>query len=337
MNSAMAKLRLVNLLDDFALGGVTRYLGIFDSQMLRSVVEPTLLGVAPKAVIAPRLEADVIITNFPPSWRRILFLASLRMRNPQARLIHLEHSYTRAWETLKVPAKTRFRALLKIALRVFDDVVCDSQNQADWLAEAASIDRQRIKVIYPYVENKGLEDLPLPDFSSSRPLRIGAFGRFHEQKGFDLLIEAYRAGAFHGAGLLIGGFGEDEAWLHALAAGAPGLSFYGKVVDVPDFLSRCDVVAIPSRWEAGGLVNIEAREAGRPILVSPVDGLPEQLGAAGRIVDFTSADAVAKAMASLEPSTLAAMAKAARESTKNCGVARQCEWAQFLAGTGAGT
>lgn len=48
-------------------------------------------------------------------------------------------------------------------------------------------------------------------------------------------------------------------------------------MDVPDFLSRCDVVAIPSRWEAGGLINIGAREAGRPILVSPVDGLPEQL------------------------------------------------------------
>lgn len=81
--------------------------------------------------------------------------------------------------------------MLKIALRVFDDLVCDSHNQADWLAEAASIDRQRIKVISPYVESKGLEDLPLPDFSSSRPLRIGAFGRFHEQKGFDHLIEAY--------------------------------------------------------------------------------------------------------------------------------------------------
>ncbi len=334
MDSWTTKPRLVNLLNDLSLGGVTRYLGIFDSEILRAVVSSSLFPVHPRAMIAPRLDAEIITTNFPPSWGRLPFLASLRMRNPNARIIHLEHSYTRAWETLKVPVKTRFRAMLKIALRFFDDIVCDSENQADWLAEAASIDRQRIKVIYPYAENGGLEGLPLPDFSSSRPLRIGAFGRFHEQKGFDELIEAYRAGAFRGAELRIGGFGHDEAVLHALAAGAPGVSFYGKVVNVPDFLSRCDVVAIPSRWEAGGLVNIEARQAGRPILVSPVDGLPEQVGKAGRIVDFSSADAVAKVMASLDPSTLAAMAKAARQSTKDCGAIRQREWAQFLVGTG---
>jgi glycosyltransferase involved in cell wall biosynthesis len=337
MNNGRSKPRLVNLLHDFALGGVTRYLGIFDTEILRSAVEPSLLGIDPKAVIAPRLDADIIVTNFPPSWGRLPFLASLRIRNPKARLIHLEHSYTRAWETLKVPSKARFRAMLKIAMRLFDDIVCDSENQAEWLAEAASIDARRIKVIYPYVENEGLADLPLPDFSSSRRLRIGAFGRFHEQKGFDQLIEAYRAGAFQGAELLIGGFGHDEAALHALAADAPGVSFYGKVVDVADFLSRCDVVAIPSRWEAGGLVNIEAREAGRPILVSPVDGLPEQVGEAGRVVDFASASAVAQAVASLDPPTLAAMAKAARESTRDCGLIRQREWAQFLAGAGVGS
>jgi hypothetical protein len=48
-------------------------------------------------------------------------------------------------------------------------------------------------------------------------LRIGAYGRFCEQKGFDLLIAAHRAGAMPGCDLVLGGFGPDEAALRALA------------------------------------------------------------------------------------------------------------------------
>jgi glycosyltransferase involved in cell wall biosynthesis len=59
------------------------------------------------------------------------------------------------------------------------------------------------------------------------------------------------------------------------------------VEDVAGFLAGVDVVAVPSRWEAYGMVANEAREAGRPVLVAPVDGLPEQVqGGGGLVVDF---------------------------------------------------
>lgn len=326
----MTKPRLVNLLDDFALGGVSRGLGIFDSWPVRTVVEPEVVAIDRKAMLAPALDADVIVTHFPPSWRRLAFLASLRMHNPEARIVHVEHSYTRAWEAAHVTNKLRFRAMLRMAMSMVDQVVCVSHGQAEWLAEAANLAVADIVVIYPYSYNDGLDALPVPTFDAPGGLRIGAYGRFHQAKGFDTLIEAWKAGAIRGSELLIGGFGAEEARLRALAGDAPGIRFVGQIDDVAGFLKQCDVVAIPSRWEAFGQVATEAREAGRPIIVSPVDGLPEQVGKAGLVVDFTDQTALRAAFAALNPARLTAMSYAARSATCGCGLRRQRQWANLL-------
>jgi glycosyltransferase involved in cell wall biosynthesis len=326
----MMRPKLVNLLDDFALGGVSRGLGIFDSAPVRAIVDPSVVAVNGKALIAPRLNADVIVTHFPPSWRRLVFLASLRARNSNATIIHVEHSYTRGWEANNVSNLSRFRTMLGLAMKLVDRIVCVSKAQADWLAEASGLDRRSIEVIYPYSDNPGLDQLALPEFSAHAPLRIGAYGRFHEAKGFDRLIEAYKAGAMPGSTLVIGGFGQEEQRLKELAGDAPGIHFFGKISDVAAFLEQCDVVAIPSRWEAFGQVATEAREAGRPIFSSSVDGLTEQVGSAGKIVDFTSDAAIAEAFTSAGTAELKAMAQQARLSVDNAGASRQRDWARLL-------
>jgi glycosyltransferase involved in cell wall biosynthesis len=326
----MSRPKLVNLLDDFSLGGVSRGLGIFDSAAVRAVVDPSVVAINGKDLIAPRLNADVIVTHFPPSWRRLAFLASLRARNPRATIIHVEHSYTRAWEAAKVTNTQRFRMMLGLAVKLVDRIVCVSKAQADWLSEASGLNRREIEVIYPYANNPGLAELALPDFSKTRPLTIGAYGRFHEAKGFDRLIEAFKAGTFPGAELVIGGYGPEEQRLKDLAGDAVGIRFFGKISNVDAYLAECDVVAIPSRWEAFGQVATEAREAGRPILVAPIDGLPEQVGSAGKIVNFTSDTAIAEAFGTLTRTQLSAMAREARHSTQNAGASRQQDWARLL-------
>lgn len=330
MSKFRSKPRLVNLLDDFALGGVSRGLGIFSSQPVRDAADCSVVAVRPDAVIAPGLDADIIVVHFPPNWRRLAFLLSLRARNPRARIVQVEHSYTRAWEARNVEHKGRFRLMLRIALRLVDQVVCVSCGQADWLREVARLAWHKVDVIYPYSENPGLDALPYPDFASDRPLVIGAYGRFHEAKGLENLIGAHRAGALPGTQLLIGGFGALEGDLRRLAGNSPLIEFVGKIDNVAGFLAECDVIAVPSRWEAYGQVACEAREAGRPILVSPVDGLPEQVGTAGLVIDFTNPDAIARAFATLDGPRLAAMARAARRSAQDCGLDRQREWARLI-------
>ncbi len=55
----------------------------------------------------------------------------------------------------------------------------------------------------------------------------------------------------------------------------------GKVDDVPAFLAQSDVVIIPSRWEPWGNVCLEAKAAHKPVIVSAVDGLVEQVRGIG--------------------------------------------------------
>ncbi|HZU64017.1 MAG TPA: glycosyltransferase [Novosphingobium sp.] len=326
----MKRPRLVNLLDDFALGGVTRGLGIFDCDAVRAVVDPQVERIAKDAWLAPRLEAEVIIVHFPPNWRRLLFLASLRQRNPRARIIWVEHSYTRAWEALKVPEQGRFRLLLRATCRMVDHIVCVSHGQARWLAEAANLSPETVEVIHPWSRDQGLASLPYPAFAAGRPLRVGALGRFAEQKGFDTLISAHRRGLMPGTELVIGGTGPDEERLKLMAGDSPFIHFLGKITDVAGFLEQADVVALPSRWEAYGQVANEAREGGRPIITAPVDGLPEQVGEAGMVVDFTDDAAVLDTFARLRAADLPAMARAARQSTLGCGPLRQQQWAHLL-------
>lgn len=322
--------RLVNLLDDFALGGVSRGLGIFASAPIRSVADCSVAAVSPTATIAPRLDAEIIVIHFPPNWRRLAFLASLRLRNPKARIIQVEHSYTRSWEQANVPDTRRFRLMLNLALRCVDQVVCVSAGQASWLKQAAGLTDEQVEIIYPYSDNPGLADVAPIQPEAGRPLRVGTYGRFHKAKGFDRLIKAYAAGAMPGTELMIGGFGDEEERLRELARGVAGIRFAGKITDVAAFLEDCDVIVLPSRYEAFGQVANEAREAGRPILVSPVDGLPEQVGQAGMVVDFTSHEAIKAAFASLNPERLHQMAEAGRWATRNCGLDRQYQWAWLI-------
>jgi glycosyltransferase involved in cell wall biosynthesis len=148
----------------------------------------------------------------------------------------------------------------------------------------------------------------------------GPMAALHAAKGFDRLIEAFKQlRADDNLELLLGGFGPEEAALKAQAADCPRIRFAGKISDIPAYLAQCDVIAVPSRYEAYGQVANEAREAGRPILVSTAGGLPEQVGAAGLVVDCDEPDALLAALQCLPVMPLAHMAREGRAATAECG------------------
>lgn len=327
----MSKLRIVNLLDDFALGGVTNGLRIFESPELKDVGDFQTIAIGPDAWIAPRLDADVIITHFPPNWRRIFWFHSLRVRNPAATLIHVEHSYSREWARLSVPHFARFRGMMRLALKPVDKIIVVSKASKQWMAKSAMASEDKLQVIYPYSNVPGLSEVPAVAVSADAPLIIGAYGRFCEAKGFDRLIDAFRrTDDIDNLQLIIGGFGADEPILRDKAAGCDRIRFAGKITDVAGFLSQCHVIAVPSRYEAYGQVANEAREAGRPILVSRAGGLPEQVGGSGIVVDCDDPDQLLAALQSLRTLPLRAMGDAGRRSTIWCRADRIRQWSRLL-------
>lgn len=308
--------KVIHLLDDFSLGGVTKNLKLFQNSALTRQYAFGAEEVHPEWSIAPKLEADIIVVHFSVCWKSLPFLYSLAARNSGAKLILVEHSYSREWEDIHVPEKARFRSMLKLAHRIFDRVICVSEAQAKWLKEAVGLEMPKGKVLYPWSDMQGLATLMRPHFSLKTPITIGAYGRFVDDKGFENLINAVnKIGKNSHIKLLIGGFGPEEQKLKRLAASNPNISFYGTVKRVADFIGQCDLIAVPSKYEAYGLVATEARLAARPILVSDVGGLTEQVGTAGRAVDFGDEQAVGSLLVQIRHLPLVQMSVAAREST----------------------
>jgi glycosyltransferase involved in cell wall biosynthesis len=159
--------------------------------------------------------------------------------------------------------------------------------------------------------------LPTRTGPSAEPLRIGAYGRYHEQKGFGNLIKAMRLLPSDAVTLTLAGLGPYQESLTAMAADMPNVTVGGPTSDVPGFLRGVDIVGVPSRWESFGQTALEARAAGRPLIASSVDGLVEQTDAAwGWLVAEDDIDGLAAALRAASNANLTVMGQAARISAE---------------------
>lgn len=124
-----------------------------------------------------------------------------------------------------------------------------------------------------------------PGPASTEPIVLG-IGRLEPRKGFDRLIDAVAqlddiVGArleLVGGDTDVGGSGSHGALLSARAERAGvDLRLHGRVrrEDIPRFLSRARVVALPSTFDSFNLAGLEALTAGRPLVVTDRVGVGE--------------------------------------------------------------
>ena len=265
--------RVVHLVDDTSPGGVTRLLEhIRMSAAMAELGRHSVVPVPGGLSRPPKLEADAIVSHSVLSWRNLPFLMGLRARYADLPLIHVEHSYSPAFVRTEVSRETRFRAMLTVSLSLFDRVVTISTAQRDWLVPFARLAKDKVTLIPPYVDLFRFLKLPAPP---AVVRSIGAVGRLDRQKGFDVLISAFRRAALPGIKLEIFGDGPERPVLESLAGDNPAIVFHGHVSDPASAMSSVDAIAMPSRREPYGLVALEALAAARPLLVSRADGLQD--------------------------------------------------------------
>ena len=270
-----AGLTVTHLLDDTALGGVTRFLDAL-AITLDPRTRQNRVGTNPRRLLPPRLDADVVVVHFTMSWSKLPYLLALRARRGRRPIIIVEHSYTGAFESVYVLTPTRFRMMLRMSYSLVEQVVAVSYGQAAWMRSKRLLPAGKLCVISPFTDCASLADLPLPA-PHSGPLRLGAYGRYCAQKDFATLIAAMKRIDPSTATLQLRGFGPDAAALKALAADLPHVSVGEKIDDLAAFLGTTDAVVVPSCFEPFGQVALEARLAARPVIVTDVDGLPEQV------------------------------------------------------------
>ena len=267
----MTLLRVVHLVDDTTAGGVMRVLNhITTAPDMVGTARHSLRVIDRRSFNLGRIKADVIVSHLSISWSALPMLIALRATNARASLVHVEHSYTENFVALNVVSKRRFATLLRTAYALFDRVVAVSHAQGRWLSERGYVGAHAIQVIQSCADMAPFRAIA----PKTGPVRvIGAVGRLDRQKGFDTLISAFRKCAAPDIALHIYGEGNEEHHLRALAEGDLRIRFMGFAPDPVAAMAAVDAVAMPSRWEAYGLVAIETLSAGRVLLANGVDGL----------------------------------------------------------------
>lgn len=281
MNSTH-KPKVVHLIDDTTAGGVMRVLEhLIQSPDLAQDADHKVHGVKRGRISLRRLNADVIVSHLSISWRTLPALMALRARHPSTKLYHVEHSYTGGFVQHNVTNKRRFSALLRTAFRLFDKVIAVSDGQGKWLQEEGYVDPQKLTVIRSYVDLAPFTAVP----SAAGPIKhFGAIGRLDKQKGFDVVILAFKKVKGDDLRLSIFGHGPEESNLRALARNDPRIVFEGFAETPTAPYQTVDAVLMPSRWEAYGLVAIETLAAGRTLICSGVDGLQDHTEFGAQVV-----------------------------------------------------
>ena len=309
-------MKIAHLIETIELGGVLRNLETLMEHM--GDVEHIRYDVSPRTSLPPVIPADqLVVIHFTASWSKLPFLAALRAMRGRAPLVIVEHSYTEAYLRYNVPSPARFHAMLRLIYGMADRVVAVSHGQGAWLKNLGVVSPSKVVVIPSSTYCGAFAGLALPSRRgpSNQPLHIGAYGRYHEQKGFGNLIHAMRGLPPGLASLTLAGVGPYTERLTALAHTMPNVTVGGPTKDVAGFLGAIDLVAVPSRWESFGQVALEARAAGRPLIASSVDGLVEQTGKeCGWLVPEDNIPALTEAIIAASTADLQLMGQAARLS-----------------------
>ncbi|WP_341719332.1 glycosyltransferase [Micromonospora sp. FIMYZ51] len=162
--------------------------------------------------------------------------------------------------------------------------VCVSAFVRDDLVRAGLVTPESSIVGYPLV---GSEEPVRARRRDGTGIVIGYIGRISPVKGIEAAIRtaaAYRRRTGTTVTVLAAGEGQadytrtltDLARSEGISLDTPGH------LPVDQFCAMVDVVVIPSRWmEPFGRVAVEVGRAGRPMLISPLGGLPEAAAVSG--------------------------------------------------------
>jgi glycosyltransferase involved in cell wall biosynthesis len=223
-------------------------------------------------------------------------------------------------------AGSRIARTLTRLLAEMDAVIVHSEHGARRLAEDFEVSPGRLEVIphgaFDYLTRQS-DEVALPEeLREVEGPVIVAFGLVRPYKGTDVLLEAFAK--VSGAELWVVGMPRMPMEpLRELAARAPGtVRFVDRFVtdpEIPAFMRRADIVALPYRNIEQSGVLYTALAFGRPLVLSDVGGFPEvaELGAA-KLSPAENPDALAQALQELldDPTERERLAAGALEAAR---------------------
>ena len=222
---------------------------------------------------------------------------------------------------LVMPKETsgKFRMFLKWAYRGMkkaDYILANSEYTKNDIAEHLKIDKEKIFVAYPPVQEKfKITDSVPQSFYTAHGfpkgkqylLFVGALDA--RRKNLETALEAFKKVYFdnHDIHLLLVGYTSLKGNLNGILKKIDRLGLAGRVhvfTNVSDeelvsFYNLAKIFIFPSLYEGFGLPPLEAMACGTPVISSNASSLSEALGDAALFVDPMDSDGFAKAILKL--------------------------------------
>lgn len=212
-------------------------------------------------------------------------LAAVIARTPTR--VHMLHSIA-SNDHVEGVANKLFRLLELAADRVTTHYVAGSDAIATKFVDKGLTRAGKVSRIHYSMDIERFRSDAAGDIGAMRA-RLGArpddvvvalVGRLEDQKGVEYLIDAAPAIVRECPHTRIAIVGDGsrrtqlEERAHRLGV-ADRITFTGWLASIGLVMSAADIMAIPSRWEAFGIVNLEAMAASTPIAGFAVEGIPE--------------------------------------------------------------
>lgn len=255
-----------------------------------------------------RLRPDVV--HLHSSFAGAVVRAFLKPGAGSPRVIYCPHGWAFGIETSPTRKRT-YAAVERHLARRTDRILVNSAFEHE-LALQFGLPAEKLTIV-----TNGIGWAPAPDRRRrTARMQMAFIGRHDRQKGLDMLLDT------------IDRFSLPDIHFHIVGdsvvsqAGRPrlpprsNLTFHGWLArgQISALLRDMDALVMPSRWEAFGLVAVEAMRAGVPVIASNRGALPEVVrdGVGGRIFDVDDADGLGRLLAHLDREELRRLGASAR-------------------------
>lgn len=235
----------------------------------------------------------------------------------------------------------RHRTLLSLERRIFENpkliAQCVSKMVQREITARYGVPEARLPVIYCGVDVERFAPERHRDDRSSIRAEFGVAGATvwlfvgsgWRRKGLDIAVEALALVEDSNTQLWVAGRDNPERW-RALTRrwGVENrVRFIGERADIERYYAAADGLLLPTRYDAFGLVCLEAAAAGLPVVTSNNAGACELFESCGQVVhDSEDAMAYAKAM-----NDLAQPEQRAELGARALTMARQHDWSEHVA------
>lgn len=205
--------------------------------------------------------------------------------------------------------KAMYTAIEKIAAPFCDKIICISEAEKQSALEKKICREDKLQVIFNGVDIEAYESgehgtvkrssLGIPEDAYV----VGMVGRISPQKAPDVFVKMAKLvkDEIPNAHFVIVGSGNQEAEIRKYAEEnkfADSLHITGWVDDPMSYVELFDVACLLSRWEGFGLALPEYMMAGKPIVASRVDAIPNIIrnGENGLLVEVDDATGASEAV-----------------------------------------